>query len=203
MAGHKAQVTRQVPPWHTWGNVVTVARPSQPGNNDFGYQQILRVAYGRPESWRFLLFAEPFGFAQLPGDARLEVFFQLMTGVGRSVITLPTGVAFGKKQTGTPGTWGRFRFDVLAGADAEPPAKWTTYALPPPPNDGVPSEGVFPSEVIVGQDIQIGCYMRFIGGLPGRSTGARIGAVVAPWHHARPDWTAAVGNFSKGELVGS
>lgn len=201
MAGHKAQVTRAVPPWHTWGNVVTSTMRAAPFSTS-AYQQIVRVAYGRPESWRFLVWAEPFGFVSPPVESTFQVTFQLMTGVGRSIVTIPTGVAVSRRQ-GNIGSWIDMGWTISPGNTEEPRPKWTTRAYSPRLIDGnVNYPAMNESDVIVGQDISIGCYLQVNRPDPVQ-VGARIGVMLAPIHHSRPDWTAAVGNFSRGELNGS
>jgi hypothetical protein len=77
------------PPWHLWGHdlsvPVQVTAATSPATASA--QQLVRVDYGRPETWFF-------NFAATATDvsgvaATLDVFFDINLGVGRSVIVIP------------------------------------------------------------------------------------------------------------------
>lgn len=84
---------RSIPPWHLWGNTTQITLQTTIGtNNAFNTNQLAKVHYRRPETWRFVfsatwLNADPTLLAA--AALTIEVFFDLIIGVGRSHISIP------------------------------------------------------------------------------------------------------------------
>lgn len=82
-----------VPPWHLWGNSAQAVVPpsslfvSDPSRT-FVSSTIVKVAYGRPETWRFQYGAELVSgpTVGIGITAETNIDFTLITGVGRAVM---------------------------------------------------------------------------------------------------------------------
>lgn len=157
-------------PWKMWGNTQTLTVGA--GGSAGKEVQLVKIAYRRPESWRFLLFAEIENEAG--GATRSEAAFSLITGLGRASVNI----------SGVPGYrydgFARFVWDVAIPVAQRRP-KWATRVQQPNMND---VSGLTDwTDVIVGQDIQLAGN---VYGNPG--TVITIGAFLAPAVHVRPDW---------------
>ncbi len=138
--------------------------------------QLVRVDYHRPESWRFMLWAQTPNFPALTLTAR----FSLFTGIGR--------VNF------VQDIWTDFVFSNGG-------RKWTSVVRAPAPDDTAASERPYLADTIVGQSISISATVFS----PGVSTPllVQVGALIAPATHVRPDWfTNSPKAFEGGQLEG-
>lgn len=180
-----------IPPWHMWGNSVGVTL--HPGQV-LAKQQLARISYKRPESWRFLFFAQILRsqITSTLNPVSVIVTFDVTTGVGRSSITMNNFELFvfsilvsGEQGASNP----KFSTEVFAPArsDLETPPLRTTI------------------DSLVGQDIQIGYNAVLEPGPPNLpatdEAQVQVGVLFAPWHHARPDWFAH--EFTGEELRGT
>lgn len=200
-----------IPPWHMWGNsqriegIVQDTVGDRPPTNG----QMVRINYGRPESWHWMLSAKLLeGPDAGAGDTlQISVDFDLITGIGRSAIDirqqpLTSQTAFKTFESYTF-AWGPAALIFPAGAMI-----WTTQVLapnrnyrndPPFPNyDGVPVPGAFittPSIIdhIVAQDIQLNVRVLATAVPPGsvavgQPFAVEVSAQFAPFVHTRPEW---------------
>lgn len=83
-----------VPPWHLWGGsqLVTAQANAFTAPGVFVTDHTLvRVQYGRPETWRFLisatLISAPAGI--IGSQSNVLVYFDLYAGIGRSNVRIP------------------------------------------------------------------------------------------------------------------
>jgi hypothetical protein len=164
-------------PWHMWGGTRKFhASTLSTGLLYTDTGQLARINYKRPESWHFMFYAIVFR-SQLANPSILDVKFTVQTGVGRSNLNI------------TP--FEEFKFSLPIGAggtllkwsgEVNGPVRDDTAAVPPP----TPAPNVV--STIVGQDIQVGVTASAQLTIVGDEVDAEFGVVLAPWHHARPDW---------------
>lgn len=187
-----------VSPWHMWGGEqivkVTPGVPAATASRPTSIQ-IGRLNYRRPESWRFVFFAEPtepFGVPALTADLTIQVNFNVQIGIGRSNWE-SAGVrgidydTLGPEQAFVKFVWFRAGGTALVRGGK----KWATQARMPALDDKEVTPPLQVCDVIVGQDIQVACSVAAIlntGGGPVYDVGVRVGAFFAPNVHVRPDW---------------
>lgn len=177
------------PPWLMWGNRQTLKVPLVVGASNIQSSQLIKIAYGRPETWRFLFSALVVSVPYDPVTAhpivQLTIDFNVQTGIGRDteqLIFLP-GTIPGSEQPGF------LRF-VIAGAPILPNArKWAMQTDGPVLSDTVVNPPLNPTELIIGQDIQINvrvqssCSQKFNDPLI-----LEIAGQLSPNVHLRPEW---------------
>jgi hypothetical protein len=170
------------PPWHLWGTTQSV--PTSSGGGGFtppvnGSAQLVKINYGRPETWRFIFFAqlvqgENTGLVQF-GESAVD--FDVTVGLGRASITLTNferlQIAWNPSTTAPIGV-ALYSTSVLA------PDRQMVPILAPPPLSNVISE-------IVAQDIQVAARVRNGSNFPTNLI-TEVGAFFAPATHVRPDW---------------
>ena len=178
------------PPWHLWGNTQVVeALPNAFTNPNINDKQITlcRVGYGRPETWRFMLSARLISApATGPADqANASVWFELMTGIGRSAIVLPFWVQlpswswnFGATVPVNLPFWtakARTDSELFSIDNQATPVAWTTTDL---------------VDTIIGQDMTLVAHVSFTTNIPGVTEPAvvEVSGQFAPNTHVRPDW---------------
>lgn len=177
------------PPWHMWGgSIVATSTIPLTGVAQNQGVQIAKVAYKRPESWNFLFYAELLATPAVQDTSVILVDFDIMIGIGRTVVTL------GRSDTPAPeaGTsentrgYARLRWDT-ANPRFDSQRKWTTVGTMPIPDDQEPTVGSRISEYFVAQDIQ--CKARvYVSGTVGFTYRVAVSAMFAPRTHIRPDW---------------
>jgi hypothetical protein len=178
------QNNQQLPPWQTWGNIVRFERPDASISPE---QQLVRVAYHRPESWRFLLWAK---YSQGTGPD-VTVRFNLYTGIGFSTAVVQSFPTMASPYANTP-------LCTMTWTDIIRPPKWTTEVMGPQLIDGDATSRRLCS-LIVGQNIQISATVETAAPTPGFIM--EVGAWLAPNVHVRPDWFAK--QFNGGEIGGT
>ncbi len=205
-----------IPPWHLWGNsqqittlvqnpsAILAARTSTGG-------QLVKIAYGRPETWHWLFAVRFISGPQSVGvdsSAQIAVYFNLSVGIGRAAIQ----IAHDPNQPAPPARGGAFeRFTVQWGPLAGFPRGIVLYSSqvlapnrdyrtdPPFPNqDGFPVAGAFVTgpgfiDQVVAQDLQLTCDVEAVGAIPtdpaiGQPVVVEVSAQFAPKNHIRPDW---------------
>jgi hypothetical protein len=195
-------------PWHMWGTSVPLAGTQLPGGNTLVTQQVSRVNYKRPDTWRFWLGARLIRGTPNTGAAPnyYRVMFSLQLGVGRSVFLTPAALA--GQQAYRDQFFAVFRFEVLIG---ETPGrqgnniKWATSVPTPVMNDSVATSFTMVDR-LVAQDIQCSSVLHLESAPAGYEVEAEATAYFAPNVHIRPDWNADVSDaaaFRGGELGGS
>jgi len=172
-----------------WGNTQEVSAPPNAFTNPNANEQkitLCRVGYNRPDTWRFLLSAQlKSAPATAVGDqANVSVWFELYTGIGRSVMRLPFWVTlpgwnwnFGLAVPINVVDWtNQAQAGVATSFTDEVPAVTTTYPI-------------FTDE-IVGHDMTLIAHVNFVTDIPGVTQPAivEVNAQFAPNTHVRPDW---------------
>jgi hypothetical protein len=175
-----------------WGGLANVqASTLTPA---FGYsttQQLCRVEYHRPESWRFMFFARLLA-SENHSPAIFQVDFNIIPGVGRGSLNFKP--------------FERYRFKLPIGS-LDPTVnyeKWSTSVIGPVRDETLPDPPDVPQpnvvDSFVAQDVQVSFTATVILTVPGDTLQAEVGCLLAPWHHARPDWQMR--NFAGEELGG-
>jgi hypothetical protein len=175
-------------PWHMWGNSqVLTATLGVTGPPVVASNQLAKVSYKRPDTWRFVLFGRLVGGdVATIGDTEVWALFDIALGVGRSVLqtrkeSLATVLGFN--------AFCRMHWTVPVGTNVGAQnnnIKYCSQVLGPPLDDDVPAtrETI---EQIVAQDIQ--CDVRLvIASVDPIAVTAELGAFFAPNAHVRPDW---------------
>lgn len=179
-------MTNPAAPWKMWGQKRTVI--------GFGGQfnppdQLARVTYKRPESWRFFLAAQIVAGPVQAAPSTLTVYFDLAFGVGLTQFSTPP-------QSNTSNFhYFRWQIPALQEPSAQP-AKWTTQARGPLWDDALPESSL--TDVVVAQDIQ--AYASVAPSAAGEYQVACT-AFFAPNVHVRPDWFSL--QFSGAEKGGA
>lgn len=181
-------------PWHMWGNS-QVLPPLVPAgetlveNLPFQVGQLVKVAYKRPETWRWLLGAR---FVSAPISSEIVIIgpvelivrldFEVIAGHGRSQFIMNPFEHFEWRWTNTRPT-------------NRP--MWSLSAQTPnlvSVTDGLPDPGpvVRPFDTLVAEDIQCRCRATWeVGGIDNTVFPPMIlevSAFFAPHAHVRPDW---------------
>lgn len=177
------------PPWHMWGTsaVSNILIPLS-GVSQNASLQLARVNYKRPESWNFLFYAELLATPAVQDTSIILVDFDIMIGIGRSVVTLGRADSPAPEVGTSENTRGfaRLRWDT-ANPRFDSQRKWTTVGTMPVPDDQEPTVGSRISEYFVAQDIQ--CKARvYVSGTTGFTYSVNVAAFFAPRSHVRPDW---------------
>ncbi len=181
-----------IPPWHMWGGLVNVnATTTTPGLNYTTQQQLCRIEYHRPESWRFLFFARVLG-SDNHSPAIFDVQFQIIPGVGRASVNVKPFEEY------------KFKLPIGPLPPGTVMEKWSTSVNGPVRDDtaAVPADPPTPNVVdsFTAQDVQVSVTASVALTVPGDNLQAEIGCLLAPWHHARPDWVLR--DFAGEELKG-
>ena len=163
-----------VTPWHLWGNQrtldfagqATVAPPIPTS------QQMLKVAYKRPESWHFLFSCKVLASTVAAGGGGVNVSWDLKIGIGLNTIEIPGFVTQGFPLVGAPS-------DLIQ--------IWSMTAKQPPQFGGDTSDSRV--STFVAQDIQLAATITFFTA-SASTVKLQLEAQVAPVVHMRPDWFA-------------
>lgn len=186
-----------LPPWHTWGAQKTLEVPIVLANNSGRIEQISRVNYGRPDTWRVFFFARPH-YNSLTNnqltDLILGVRFQLAVGVGRTTFDTASS-PFNFAQN--------FVWRVPLTSTALILPKWTDKIFIPELDERNPSPTPVTdsTSTIVADKIQasasIFCDAGFAEIPLNSACKIDVGIFLAPNVHLRPEWS--VGEFVGGE----
>lgn len=173
------------PPWHMWGNSVQVEVVSESfGVARVATTQLTKVSYKRPETWHWLFAARLVsGPTPLsPQEAGVRVHFDVILGVGRSVVQILDFETF-QWQWSDPG----------GGVSPLPPLStvlYSTAAVGPNRafnNASTPTPVANTIDQIVAQDIQVQCRLEGISNYPNTIV-VEVSAFWSPKTHIRPDW---------------
>lgn len=170
-----------IPPWHMWGNSQTIHLIQEPGPASFTSDQLLRVNYGRPETWSFFFWSKVVDTSAPGAVGAVLANFDVTLGIGRSSITIPFFVSYSylPPVIPTPGTSGALIWGISS----------TFYA-------GVQIEQ------IPAQDIQVTSHCSIQAAAIGTTVDVEVGAFFSPKSHVRPEWFESVGEFRGGENHG-
>jgi hypothetical protein len=177
------------PPWHMWGNSQNLTLTLASGFfSDQQQGQLIKVAYGRPETWRWLFSARLRSVVPTPAvgtDLVVQLAWELTVGIGRSFQQHP---AFD--------VW---NYLIPGGGPQSAGILWATQAIQPSSLGRFNSAGVIdptpPPNIIselCAQDIQLNVRAALL--LSGAAVGypyvatLEVGAQFAPINHIRPDW---------------
>lgn len=190
-------------PWHMWGNTITFPpfdlqeNPEGTTASPEASGQLIKVAYKRPESWRWLFHArfisalDGGSFGPTLETCFVNLEFDLIVGHGRSQVEMRGFERF-------RWTWKSLASDV----PPTPPPTWSLSGQTPnlnyvQPNVEIPPQtDIFRNfDVLVAEDIQCRCraFMTVSGAFPVppnffAPTQIEVSAFFAPNVHVRPDW---------------
>jgi hypothetical protein len=176
------------PPWHMWGTT-QLFQFTPPGFAPPQTHQLVKIAYGRPETWSFMFHGRLTGGSVNGSGSAYQVImrFSLIFGVGRSSANTdqpPLGSpldrhAFAKlvweiPNGATPGQ--------IVGQDN---TKFTSEVLSPVLDDRFPlvRQAI---QWIPSQDIQV--WVEITSGGEFQTVTGEASAYFAPRSHVRPDW---------------
>ena len=171
-------------PWHLWGSSkqaqVTVGGL---GNVPFNVGQLAKIAYGRPDTWRFLFGLTIDGSTNVnaAGTITLVVDFSVLAGIGRSTLLMPSFV--------NPASPGFCQF-VLSGTAAQLVGRtvWTSKVQAP---ENLNTNWRPEFDTLVAEEIQSGAIVGAAAGITpiaGSKLNVTVHAYFAPNTHVRPDW---------------
>ncbi len=179
-------------PWHMWGttqigSLTGVALVS----SSFRTPQLVRINYGRPETWNFLLWVQ---LISASADVPVAVNFDFIvtTGLGRTSVTIDPFV--------------RVNFPLVettsANINATKPFRVTTQVQMPE----VIASDTEPNVIryFPGQDIQVSARVESTGSInAGNVLRFQVGAWLAPKTHIRPEWFQDENQFRGSEQGGT
>lgn len=195
-----------IEPWHMWGTTQTVSQgPIAPVPGITGASHTLaRVIYKRPETWHWVFSARLIA-AQTVGvgdSVSIQIFFDLIVGVGRSNIRIPAFQTLSISYDGPPleAPIGEHVYSTKGDA-------FTTFDR----TGGVITRTPEVITEITAQDITCSARIeaRMGGGVPITSPVVmELSAHFSPKNHIRPDWFQAPqvppeAKFPGSELGGS
>ena len=161
------------PPWLMWGNSQTIElNQTNPNTNPKVSGQLVRIAYARPENWRFLFYAQIIEVRGL-GNATLDINFNVQPGLGRSQVTL---LGFE-----------HYHFNITGPTNNGLTAYSTSVVGPPRSNVGTPVALENIISQFPGQDIQVNVDIT-LSALTTQDVVVRVDAYFTPNVHIRPEW---------------
>jgi hypothetical protein len=174
-------------PWHLWGTSQTITRRVvSSGRVDTPSNQLAKIQYGRPDTWTFLFGVQFESAPDSVGIVDVFVDFDLIIGIGRSTLMMPTVRTNVAVQT--PG-FARFLSSYAgAGNQLAGSTLWTSQVQGPAMTTGfTPLLDKFPAE-------EIQCSARLSATCPGGDPAENQNIIVtvhsyfAPSTHVRPEW---------------
>lgn len=168
-----------IPPWHLWGDS-KLLEPVSGGialSPTSASNQIVRVGYGRPETWRFLFAAQILGGSGTGGapvsPGALVVTWDIITGVGRQSVKLPS--------------FERYNFQWVGLTSV---TKYSTDVIGPVRDDSVAPivDNNNRIELLSGQDIQVSATAVLSTVAVGDKVQVQVFAFFTPNVHVRPEW---------------
>lgn len=183
-------------PWHMWGNSLVAhvdGGPGVPGSHNLATTlQLAKIAYGRPDTWKFFFSAKIIDVdVDLGLASNVQARYHLTTGIGRTQHTIQSFEVFYFPFTGF-GNIGDQRYSCsVIGVDrtgVDPPTEAMTNIITE-----------FPA-----QDIQLNVEVRYTGGPPvAQGVTLAVDAYFAPQTHIRPEWFDSIADFRGGEENGN
>lgn len=194
-------------PWLTWGNTQNITVPADLFTNPNVHEQqvtLLRAAYGRPETWRFL-FAARMLSAPVAGagkQANASVWLELFTGIGRSAIRLPFWIFLAEWNWNNPlpvPSPNEVQWTTQAKSGDQ---TWITDETPQ-----VTTTAPVLTDLIVGQDMTVVAHAVFNTDIVNPTPIViEVSGQWAPNTHVRPDWMQVdappAEQFAGGEIKG-
>ena len=174
-----------IPPWHLWGSTETVRQDVVAGAILSTTQQLCRIAYKRPETWKFFFCARLLQNTALVGN--IDVLFNVTIGVGRSQVTIPG--------------FEHYIFVLPIALIAMPFSIYSNQVAGPQRTSSDPVSLVNnPLNNVVAQNIQVDAVVSSGGLLAGTGFSMEVSSFWSPESHQRPDWF--IRQFAGGELDG-
>lgn len=149
-------------PWHMWGSQQNLVSGGGVGIQSV---QLARINYGRPDTWRFVIWITT-QEAIILGDSALATF-KVTIGVGRTSFTMDP-----------------FANLLITGPHLVPRTVWRSTIVQP--NFAGAAGDNTPTSEFVAQDIQCSCDVSAALG----TYHVTVGAFFAPNVHVRPEWFA-------------
>lgn len=181
------------PPWQLWGNtqVITVAgSPFTAPNITDKNQTLVRISYGRPETWRFLFAAKLIAApsAAPANQANVSVWFELIVGIGRAAVKIPFFKTLpGWNWSFAPATNALNQLQWSAHSDSSANSFISLQNLST--SEETSGTATIPVDQIVGQDITVNAVVSFTTDLPGATQAqVEVSSMWSPNNHVRPDW---------------
>lgn len=180
-------------PWKMWGSTQLLTIDGAVASNR---EQLVKLNYKRPDSFQFFLHcAIVRGPNPIPFNGTVSVVFDLITGIGRSVVD--TAQSQSSVDAFATFSWAMVAFGVIPRTP-----KWSTQTRTQPMIDGDATSRML-CDSFVGESINISA--RAETDIPLGWT-VQATALIAPRTHIRPDWFADGLNktrFTGGELGGT
>lgn len=171
-----------VKPWHLWGSTESfdVISPGIGQVRVAATQQLARVRYKRPESFRFLFAAsilsgQGVGGAPVAPGGTLQVGFDVTSGIGRARVTLKNFAQFNFQWVGA--------FATIVGAQ-----KWASKVDQPNLDDQAATPLVLDTDTLIAQDIQVETHATVNTVAANDVVQIAVSCSFAPNAHVRPDW---------------
>lgn len=180
-----AETGGDVEPWKMWGNTQIIELVKDVvGSPDIQTAQLVRIAYGRPETWKFFFHMKVLESSNPGGAGVTQVRYNLTTGIGRSQSTIDDFELF---MIGTLPFVGNEIYSSTVNGGLRTPTDTAPNII---------------SE-IVAQDVQLNARVLLTGpAAPGTRVTVAVSAYFAPATHIRPEWFEAVGVFNGEENRG-
>jgi hypothetical protein len=165
-------------PWHMWGNSQVVHLIGDANTQTNALTQLVKVAYGRPESFNFLFAATLIAVEPNVAPTGINIYFDVTTGVGRSSTTM---MAF---ET--------YQFSWLAGAAIVPRQYRTASVIVPYRSAWSSAADPYPDapniiDHLVAQDLQVQVRSTMAPAI-GETVDIEVAAYFSPIAHVRPEW---------------
>jgi len=190
-----------IPPWHLWGGdkVLNIEANALGNTPRVVTSQIAKISYGRPDTWRFFLYAS-LGETDATGGA-IYLFWRIAIGVGRTAVEMSTFDFWTFALPISPPFLNTRFCTSVQGPILAPVSQITT----PPTNTPslVASQTLPPAnriEVLPAQDIQAYVDVEAIGIGANKRASLTVAVLFSPNAHVRPEWTR--GEYPGGEDAG-
>lgn len=180
-----------LPPWHMWGDKKTVVLTQDTGLNVARQsEQLVRINYARPETWRWFFSARLIE-TTAAGPINVFVNWNLTFGVGRSSTNFPAFEQYLFSTAAIPLNVSDIIFSSTVSG---------RLRLQGVPAANQPAPNVV--ETISAQDIQLQADFVFSSANAGERAVVEVSAYFSPNVHVRPEWLTRVGLFPGGEASG-
>lgn len=180
-----------------WGGSTTIqALSGGVVNTPVASGQCARVNFGRPDTWSFLFYAQ-IGSGSGPGgspvtpNGLLTVHVDLIVGVGRSLVQLPSFVTF------------VFQWGGGFNANAQGKYKWTAAARGSILDDQASTPDQLVIEHFPAEDIQASARVIMGTVTNGDTAAVTVTTLFAPRSHTRPEWFEIEPRFPGSENMGA
>jgi hypothetical protein len=193
-------------PWQQWGNTQNISVPPDLFTNPNVHEQqitLVRVQYNRPETWRFLFSARVLSGPGGPNhQSNVSVWFELITGIGRSAIRLPFWATLPEfAWNDAPGPFPTIIHHTSHAQDSNPIFSFTNE------DPQVLTQTQQFADLVVGQDMTVVAHCSFTTNLVTEQPAiVEVSGQFAPNVHVRPDWFQLDGHpgeqFAGGEVKG-